>query len=353
MRDFISKTTASGGGDEPEDVAGGLRKCLDQNWTPGSKRQVFHIFDAPCHGTKYHDCSWDNHKNGDPTGLVMEDLMAEFYQKQISFTCIKLNDRSDKMIKMMKENHPDLQVTDMAEAVKGKSSVEVDKMFVDSACVILRDKVGGKDLAGKKRTTKNKGKPKWNPKKLEVSDIFSNITYLQVKKIEGNMVHVANHSGGSWIISKQLLSRDMNSADHFDKEIKCSMSELSIILQSCGDCIFKVKFKKKVDEKDIIDKLKGVKVKDLQAATKLKQISKEILDGEEKEITCRHYEIEDNMGRSIVVDLDAIHTNNIRSVDHRTIDYIIFRNVKYTLGKKATADKDLELPLPYPKNAVV
>ena len=144
----------------------------------------------------------------------------------------------------------------------------------------------------------------------------------------------------------------MNSADHFEKEIKCSMSELSIILQSCGDCIFKVKFKKKVDEKEIMDKLKGIKVKDLQAPAKLKQLSKEILEGEEKEITCRHFEFEDNMGRSVVVDLDAIHVGNIRKVDHRTIDHIIFKNVKYTLGKKVEADKDLDLPLPHPKDAV-
>jgi len=166
------------------------------------------------------------------------------------------------------------------------------------------------------------------------------------------MVHVANHSGGSWIISKQLLTRDMVSADHFEKEIKCSMSELSIILQSCGDCIFRVKFKKKVDEKEIMEKLKGIKVKDLKAPAKLKQLSKEILEGEERVITCRHDLIEDNMGRSVVIDLDAPKKSNVRKIDHRTINFIIFKNVKYTLGTKAKADKDLDLPIPFPKDAV-
>ena len=56
---------------------------------------MFHIFDAPCHGTKYHDLNGfmgDSYPNGDPHGLVIEDLMKEFYTKDISFTCIKLND---------------------------------------------------------------------------------------------------------------------------------------------------------------------------------------------------------------------------------------------------------------------
>jgi hypothetical protein len=37
----------------------------------------------------------------------------------------------------------------------------------------------------------------------------------------------------------------------------------------------------------------------------------------------------------MVIDLNAPIYNNIRSVDHRSIDYIIFKNVKYQLGKKA------------------
>jgi hypothetical protein len=32
VKNFISGVNASGGGDTPEDVVGGLKKCLDQNW---------------------------------------------------------------------------------------------------------------------------------------------------------------------------------------------------------------------------------------------------------------------------------------------------------------------------------
>jgi len=76
-RSYIAGVQATGGGDLPEDVVGGLRKCLDQAWTPGSKRQVFLICDAPEHGTEYYT-GWDHHPNGSPEGLKLPELMREF-----------------------------------------------------------------------------------------------------------------------------------------------------------------------------------------------------------------------------------------------------------------------------------
>ena len=35
---FIADVRAEGGGDLPEDVAGGLRKCLDENWSANSSK---------------------------------------------------------------------------------------------------------------------------------------------------------------------------------------------------------------------------------------------------------------------------------------------------------------------------
>ena len=51
------------------------------------------------------------------------------------------------------------------------------------------------------------------------------------------------------------------------------------------------------------------------------------------------------LGRSVIIDLDAGHHNNIRQVDHRTIEYIIYRNVKYCLGTKSKGQTNDELPI--------
>ncbi len=63
----------------------------------------------------------------------------------------------------------------------------------------MRAAVGGKDKtkgAAGKRDAVKKGKPLWDPKKLEVEDIFSCISYLKVLKIEGNTITVKNQLGG-------------------------------------------------------------------------------------------------------------------------------------------------------------
>mgnify|MGYP001044495658 FL=1 len=105
-------------------------------------------------------------------------------------------------------------------------------MFVESASYILRATVGGKKSAGaSKRKAAKLGKPLWDNSKLQVDDFFSCISYLHVDKIDGNQITVKNHLGGSWFITKDILLRDMWSSDHFEKEIKCTMTDLSQILE--------------------------------------------------------------------------------------------------------------------------
>lgn len=127
MKKFISNVDAlyTSGNDPPEDVTGGLRACLDQDWSLVSKKQVFHIFDAPCHGNKYHSIGRDCYPDGCPKGLILEDLMKEFASRNISFTAIKLNDYTNTMIKFMEKAHPEMQITDLASAEKTKSAAEV------------------------------------------------------------------------------------------------------------------------------------------------------------------------------------------------------------------------------------
>jgi len=108
------------------------------------------------------------------------------------------------------------------------------------------------------------------------------------------------------------MARDMDSADHFSQEVKCTMTELSIILQSCGDFIFKVQFRKKVDASDVETKLSGFKPADLSKPATATQLSKQLIEGDRCEMVCHLIECDNNLGRSIVVDLKAIPGRNIR-----------------------------------------
>jgi hypothetical protein len=87
----------------------------------------------------------------------------------------------------------------------------------------------------------------------------------------------------------------------------------------------------------------------LKKPDSIKKLSKQVVEGETVEITGHLIESENNLGRSLVVDMNAPSTSNVRSVDHRSIEWIIFRNVKYSLGKKAPGTD--ELPLRHEKDA--
>lgn len=72
----------------------------------------------------------------------------------------------------------------------------------------------------------------------------------------------------------------------------------------------------------------------MKKADSLKKLSKQLIEGEQVEMVAHLVDCDNNLGRSAVIDLNAIESNNFRQVDHRSIDYIIYKNVKYSLGKK-------------------
>ena len=75
----------------------------------------------------------------------------------------------------------------------------------------------------------------------------------------------------------------------------------------------------------------------------MKALTKTLIDGDQCEITGHLVETETHLGRSLLIDPNALEKNNFRQVDLRTIEHIIYKNVKYSVGRK---DKDLgDLPL--------
>jgi len=121
VKAFIEATQAEGGDDEPEDLQGGLKLSLLQDWTEEATKRVFIIADAPCHGKQYHTCR-DDYPAGSPDGLVLEDLMKEFCKKDIEFQFMKLTHNCEKMIEVMKACHQEVEVTDMTNISVSQSS---------------------------------------------------------------------------------------------------------------------------------------------------------------------------------------------------------------------------------------
>lgn len=97
--------SASGGADEAEDVAGGLRKALDQNWTATTKI-IIHVADAPPHGMQFHKVTCgDNYPGGDKDGLDPITLIKEAAVMEIDYYFVKCNASTDVMIEKLYEGY--------------------------------------------------------------------------------------------------------------------------------------------------------------------------------------------------------------------------------------------------------
>ena len=89
--------------------------------------------------------------------------MKEFAAKRIALTLVKVNERCEQMIKVMKDNYETdgmvLNITDLANACATKSQAEVTQDFIKAASYILTVTLGGK-------TGETLQKPKFNNESL-------------------------------------------------------------------------------------------------------------------------------------------------------------------------------------------
>ena len=256
----------------------------------------------------------------------------------------------------MRENYDPsgntMNVTDLSHACATKTQAEVTKEFVNAASFILSAAVGGGDGKGKKaaaKKIKRTGKPLWDPAKFEPKQWFSQTAYLQVTEIAGNKITVENSFGNTLYVSKDILE-GMYSGDHFVKEVPMNMTALAELLHSVKDHVFTVAFRKQPTEDHAVELLEKVDKSAFKDAKKLSQLSKDLIAGSECTMTCHLVQVENNLGRSLVIDLNAKGPSKFRQIDHRSIEHIIFENAKYVLKKGAKPfEEDYEKKKAEPK----
>ena len=98
------------------------------------------------------------------------------------------------------------------------------------------------------------------------------------------------------------------------------------ILKEAYTTAFTICFNCKVDEKAVKDRLSTIEKKEFEDS---KTLAKELLKGREATIVARLTKIDENLGRSTIIGLEA---NSFAQVDHRTIKWLIFKNVKYVVS---------------------
>jgi hypothetical protein len=116
---FLHTVVAKGGDDDAEDVASALRQAHTLSWSDSDVRMLYHIADAPAHGTLYHegDVS-DRYPEGDPLGLDPSSILRQFAKEGFHYTFVRITRHTDCMTeifeKMYRKSPERFSVLDMA-----------------------------------------------------------------------------------------------------------------------------------------------------------------------------------------------------------------------------------------------
>jgi hypothetical protein len=98
---FLEGLTASGGGDLPEDVLGGIHQALNLTWKQQT-RCIVHIADAPPHGRTLQNEPpgfWDSFPvaGSEPHGYTYEPLLKQMVALNINYALLRINNTTDRM----------------------------------------------------------------------------------------------------------------------------------------------------------------------------------------------------------------------------------------------------------------
>ena len=125
-------------------------------------------------------------------------------------------------------------------------------------------------------------------------------TYVTVNKIskESHALEVTSETGVKMIIQGLELIEGFSSNSQYSETKQLGKNALAERLQNAGDKIFSVEYIK--------------------------------ADGSLRTLVGHLVSSESNLGRSMVRDLNITEENNLRQVDHRTIQSLIIGGIKYT-----------------------
>nr|CAG8463537.1 6914_t:CDS:2 [Entrophospora candida] len=124
----LATVAATGGGDGPEDVLGGLDAALNQmTWRNGT-RVLLHIGDYPPHGRRFTDMQ-DDHPDGDPNGLTAESVLQKMQSESILYFFGKITEYTDKMVQVFESIIGEIPVFDLV----GGDPIELINKFTRAA----------------------------------------------------------------------------------------------------------------------------------------------------------------------------------------------------------------------------
>ncbi|KAF4994751.1 hypothetical protein FDECE_13024 [Fusarium decemcellulare] len=197
VRSFIDKFRASGGGDTPEDVFGGIQQAINATWKHQT-RCIIHIADAPPHGNDMHNftSSSDDYftPGSEPHGLTYKPLLKQMIGLNINYALLNIKSFTDRMaFKFLQE---------YAEASADCKLLETNAHYKDAmkACEDIRSSVRNGS------SSKGTAKGALLFEEAELGTTYAALRHLVVKSVTTSASRTAVRMSGS-------ISRPSNKGD--------------------------------------------------------------------------------------------------------------------------------------------
>lgn len=176
--------------------------------------------------------------------------------------------------------------------------------------------------------------------KYKKGEFLSRTSYMLVTGSDNTGLTVKNQKNLEWAIATNIVENECISASQFSKEEKKSKTEICEILESTKGTVFTVNYNKQVDKdklKETLENLypnKGKIISKDDFDKNVKSILKSVETGEERTLVGYLKSTKTLFGRYQVIDLEvnfdpSIDNNGDRQVDSKTINWLIFNDVKY------------------------
>jgi len=185
---------------------------------------------------------------------------------------------------------------------------------------------------------------KSNVKHVGQGKILSETQYYTVDSVNSRSVVVVNDRGLKFGIDNNIVEEGMYSADQFSETEKITKTQMAELFSHIGDTVFTVNFNKQVKKIDVqktLDDLYANKDGKILSKAEYSKLVKKALasvyDGEERTLIGYRIGSDFNLGRSHVIDLQGDRGTNAdwdarqRQVDHRSINWLVYKNVKYII----------------------
>ena len=163
---------------------------------------------------------------------------------------------------------------------------------------------------------------------LQIGQWLSSPDYMKIQFVDGYKIHVELPNQANQFITHDYLY-EMHSSIHYDEVVELTRTEIVEKLITAKDKVFTAVFHKKLDPMIVLNKMKESQKSSFRNDKELTQLTKSVIEGDLCTISGRLNRSKQQLGRTLVVDLNATSNSQIRMIDHRTIECLIIDKKKY------------------------